>query len=48
MHEMLDKDIITPEVLPYLSAAKHGYALKRNELTNLLKRSGGVKPQSVH
>ncbi len=48
MHEVLHKDTIPPEVLPYLSATKHGYALKRNELTNLLKRSGGVKPQSVH
>ncbi len=42
MHEVLYKDTIPPEVLPYLSAAKHGYALKRNELKNLLKRSGGV------
>ena len=48
MHEVLYKDTIPPEVLPYLSAAKHGYALKRNELTNLLKGSGGVKSQSVH
>ena len=48
MHKVLYKDTIPPEVLPYLSATKHGYALKRNELTNLLKRSGGVKPQSVH
>jgi len=48
MHEVLYTDTTKPEVLPYLSAAKHGYALKRYELTNLLKRSGGVKPQSVH
>ena len=48
MHEVLHKDTIPPEVLPCLSAVKPGYALKRNELTNLLKRSGGVKPQSVH
>ena len=48
MHEVLYKDTIPPEVLPYLSATKHGYALKRNELTNLLKGSGGVKSQSVH
>ena len=47
MHKVLYKDTIPPEVPPYLSATKHGYALKRNELTNLLKRSGGVNPQSV-
>ena len=48
MHKVLYKDTIPPEVPPYLSATKTGFALKRNELTNLLKRSGGVKPQSVH
>ena len=48
MHKVLYKDTIPPEVLLYLSVTKHGYALKRNELKNLLKRSGGVKPQSVH
>lgn len=48
MCEVLYKDTISPEVLPDFSATKPGFALKRNELTNLLKRSGGVKPQSVH
>lgn len=48
MHEVLYTDTTKPEVLPDLSATKHGYALKRNELTNLLKRSGGVKSQSIH
>ena len=43
MHEMLDKDIITPEVLPYFPVAKPGSALKRSELIMLSKRSDGVK-----
>lgn len=48
MYEVLYKDTIKPEVLPYLPMPKPGYVLKRNEPINLLKRSGGVKPQSVH
>ena len=48
MYEVLYKDTTKAEVLPYLPTAKPGYALKRNELTNLLKGSGGVKSQSVH
>ena len=48
MHEVLHKNTTKPEVLPYLPPAKPGYVLKRNEPINLLKRSGGVKPQSVH
>ena len=35
MYEVLDNATIKPEVLPYLSAAKHGDALKRNELINM-------------
>lgn len=35
MYEVLDKDTIKPEVLPYLPTAKPGYALKRNELINM-------------
>ena len=35
MHEVLYKDTIKPEVLPYLPTAKPGYALKRNELINM-------------
>ena len=35
MYEVLHKNTTKPEVLPYLSAAKHGDALKRNELINM-------------
>ncbi len=35
MHEVLYKDTIKPEVLPYLPTAKPGDALKRNELINM-------------
>ena len=37
MHEMLDKDIITPEVLPYLSMPKPSYALKKERTHNVVK-----------
>ena len=42
MYEVLHKDTTRTEVLPYLPTAKPGYALKRNELIMLLKKSGGV------
>ena len=42
MYEVLDNATIKPEPLPYLPPAKPGYALKRNELINLLKRGDGV------
>ena len=48
MHEVLYKGTAIFEIPVPLFVAKPGCALKRNELTNLLKRSGGVKPQSVH
>ena len=35
MCEVLYKDTIKPEVLPYLPMPKPGYALKRNELINM-------------
>ena len=43
MYEVLYKDTTKAEVLPYLPTAKPGYALKRNELIMLSKRSEGVK-----
>ena len=42
MYEVLYKDTIKPEVLPYFPMPKPGYVLKRNELIMLSKRSGGV------
>ena len=42
MYEVLYKDTTKAEVLPYLPTAKPGYALKRNELIMLSKRSDGV------
>ena len=37
MYEVLNKDMVKSEILPYLSVAKRGYALKSNELINLLR-----------
>lgn len=37
MHEVLYTDTTKPEVLPYLSAAKHGYALKKERTHNVVK-----------
>jgi len=42
MYEVLDNATIKPEVLPYFSVPKPSYALKRNELIMLSKRSEGV------
>ena len=37
MYEVLDKDTVKPDILPYLSVAKCGYALKSDELIILLR-----------
>ncbi len=42
MYEVLYTDTTKSEALPYLPTAKPGYALKRNELIMLSKRSDGV------
>ena len=42
MYEVLYTDTTKSEALPYLPMPKPGYALKRNELIMLSKRSDGV------
>jgi len=37
MYEVLNKDTVKPDILPYLSVAKCGYALKSDELIILLR-----------